>query len=174
MSAKSDKVWELCLKGFCKYKIFLNFLFPTFLPFPSFYSSLLAPFSSSNSLLLSVLPLSFSFLPFPPLLVCTATSQIIRFSGNASVSVYEQALSSVFYMNAAAAPSRTPLRRVTYEVTDGIFTSNTLTGLVNMTNRSPVVLLNATNQVSAFRFMSQTPPYIWEATINKCLPVYLY
>lgn len=167
MSAKSDKVWELCLKGFCRYKIFLNFLFPTFLPFSSFYSSLLAPFSSS-------IPSFFPFLPFPPLLVCTATSQIIRFSGNASVSAYEQALSSVFYMNAAAAPSRTPLRRVTYEVTDGIFTSNTLTGLVNMTNRSPVVLLNATNQVSAFRFMSQTPPYIWEATINKCLPVYLY
>jgi len=94
--------------------------------------------------------------PFPPLLVCIATSQIISFSGNASVSGYEQALSSVFYMNAATAPSRTPLRRVTYEVTDGIFTSNTLTGLVNVTNRSPVVLLNATNQVSAFRFMSQT------------------
>ena len=94
--------------------------------------------------------------PFPPLLVCIAKSQIIRFSGNASVSGYEQALSSVFYMNTAAAPSRTPLRRVTYEVTDGIFTSNTLTGLINVTNRSPVVLLNATNQVSVFRFMSQT------------------
>lgn len=125
---------------------------------PSFPLLLLiaSPISPSNSLLLSVPPLSFSFLPFPSLLVCIATSQIIRFSGNASVSGYEQALSSVFYMNAATAPSRTPLRRVTYEVTDGIFTSNTLTGLVNMTNRSPVVLLNATNQVSAFRFMSQT------------------
>ena len=146
MSAKSDKIWELCLKRISQIRNFRQ------LPLPS------TPHYLPHFPL--QIPSFFPFLPFPPLLVCTATSQIIRFSGNASVSAYEQALSSVFYMNAAAAPSRIPLRRVTYEVTDGIFTSNTLTGLVNVTNRSPVVLLNATNQVSAFRFMSQTPPYI--------------
>ena len=62
-----------------------------------------------------------------------ATGHTIIFTGSAGIPVYEQALSSVTYFNMAPEPSHAPPRRITIEVNDGIFTSNTLTGLVNIT-----------------------------------------
>lgn len=60
------------------------------------------------------------------------TGSEITFSGNATLAAYQQALASVIYFNGAIEPSREPVRLVQFQVFDGIFSSNTVTGSVNI------------------------------------------
>ena len=46
--------------------------------------------------------------------------------------VYQQALASVFYSNEASEPSMEPIRRIQFQVFDGLFSSNVLVGFVSI------------------------------------------
>ena len=72
----------------------------------------------------------------------TGNSTYIRFDGSASAAVYEQLLAGVSYFNSADEPTRVPARRIAFEVFDGVFSSDVVTGLVNVTlvNDNPLVL----------------------------------
>lgn len=61
------------------------------------------------------------------------TSNEITFSGNGTLAAYQQALTSVVYFNGAEEPSVDPVRQVLFQVYDGIFFSNRVTGFVNIT-----------------------------------------
>ena len=63
-------------------------------------------------------------------------------SGEATPLVYQQALASVVYFNGAPEPTRNQLRRVQFQVFDGLFLSNAIVGTVSITliNDNPIVL----------------------------------
>ena len=68
---------------------------------------------------------------FPTHSHTTEAAHVIVFSGSASVSDYQQALSAVGYINRAPEPSPST-RSVLYTVSDGIFTSNTATASLTL------------------------------------------
>lgn len=69
------------------------------------------------------------------------TSHSINFVGRASVVAYEQALRSVSYENTAPEPQHTP-RVIVFRVNDGLFMSNTLQGVINisLSDDNPLML----------------------------------
>ena len=56
----------------------------------------------------------------------------VHFTGQATTAIYQQALSSITYLNTANEPTRDPPRRVEFQVFDGMFFSNLVTGFVNI------------------------------------------
>ncbi len=82
----------------------------------------------------------------------------ITFSGQSTIAVYQQALASVLYFNGANEPSTQPSRRVQFQVFDGIFYSNSIVGLINITlvddNR---LVLDCGAGISSFSEGQQVP-----------------
>lgn len=88
----------------------------------------------------------------------TVSDGNITFSGRGTIGTYQQAFASIVYFNGASEPTMNPVRQVQFQVFDGVFRSNVVTGFINVTllNDNPL-MLNCGAGMSSFIEDSETP-----------------
>ena len=75
----------------------------------------------------------------------------INITGQGSVAVYQEVLSSITYLNTASPPTKNPPRRIEMQVFDGTFKSNIATGFVNISLVSDnSLMINCSSSVPTF------------------------
>ena len=75
----------------------------------------------------------------------------IIITGQGSVAVYQEVLSSITYLNTASPPTKNPPRRIEMQVFDGTFKSNIATGFVNISLVSDnSLMINCSSSLPTF------------------------